>query len=283
MDHSSASNKSNRNTVVGLIVTALVAAGGVTFCSLGTGWGIELVNLIFINNTLEKNSIIGNAAIGVIMFLSVWLGGGMAFAIGRIRAAVFKVMAFIAVFLLIPFAIGVAAVMPSMSFWLSSYIHTPDWKPLPGLAEPATEVVDADMNAVYVRTAGGNMYRYETLSRTPAGWTKTQTKPDTGNGAQYGLQHIDVPEEASPPKNAVSTLGIRYNINAEMSSRDYFAVLPDGSVWWWRDEGSHPYVLLFGWLLPLLVGIGMIVAFVPFYFGAGLTWLLQSRNSSAST
>ena len=266
--------------VVGLIVTALIVAGGVTFCNLSTSWGIELINLIFINNALEKNSVIGNAAIGIVIFLSVWLGGGAAFAIGRIRAAVFKVMAFIVVFLLIPFAIGVAAVMPSISFWLSSYVHVPDWKPLPALAEPATEVVDADMNAVYVRTAGGNTYRYETLSRTPGEWTKTQeAKTDTGNG----LQHIDVTEEVSPPGNAVSTLGIQYYVGGgEIAIRDYIAVLSDGSVWWWRDEGSHAYVLLFGWLLPLLVGIGVIVAFVPFYFGAGLTWLLQSRNSKST-
>jgi Protein of unknown function (DUF1670) len=94
-------------------------------------------------------------------------------------------------------------------------------------------------------------------------------------------RRIPLSPRVDPPGNAVSTLGVAYDATAETGIEAYYALLMDGSVMWWRHESAHPYMILFGWLMPLLIALGVLALFVPIYLGAAMIGLKRRRESAA--
>ena len=91
-------------------------------------------------------------------------------------------------------------------------------------------------------------------------------------------RRIALSPRLDPPGNAVSTLGVAYDATAETGLEAYYAVLMDGSVMWWRHESAHPYMILFGWLMPLLIAAGILALFVPTCLGAAIIGMNRLRE-----
>jgi len=207
----------------------------------------------------------------------VWLGAGIAAGLARLPNAGLRVLVALGVFIGVPFALIALFAGPYLLMWLRTVSGTPDWKALKPVPERAIEIVDADINNVYVRTDAGKILHCMTLAQEEC-WQEVRA-PVT---IMERTRHIPMSPRVDPPSNAVSTLGVAYDAMAETGVEAYYALLMDGTVMWWRHESAHPYMILFGWLMPLLIALSILVLFVPIYLGAAIIGLNCPRERASS-
>jgi hypothetical protein len=177
------------------------------------------------------------------------------------------------VFVGAPLALIVFSAGPFMLMWLSTIGGAPDWQALKPVPERVTEIVDADIDNVYVRTEAGKILHCATSVQEKC-WQE-MSAPVT---IMEKTRRIPLPSRLDPPGNAVSTLGVSYAATAETGIEAYYALLADGSIMWWRHESAHPYTILFGWIIPLLIALGFLVLFAPIYLGAAIIALRRPRE-----
>ena len=220
----------------------------------------------------EIHPIWGIAA-GLIAVALLWLGAGIAAFLARLPNAGARVLVAIGVFIGVPFALIVLFAGPYLLMWLGTISGTPDWtalKPVPGRV---IEIMDADVNNVYVRTDAGKILHCATAAQEEC-WQEAHA-PVT---VMERTRRIPLSPRIDPPGNAVSTLGVAYDATVETGVEAYYALMIDGSVLWWQHESAHSYMILFGWLMPLLIVLGILALFVPFYLGAGIIGLSRLRG-----
>ena len=211
--------------------------------------------------------------VGLIAVALLWLGAGIAAGLARLPNVGLRVLVALGVFVVVPFALIVLFAGPYLLMWLRTVSYTPDWKALKPAPERVIEIVDADIDNLYVRTDAGKIFHCATAAQEEC-WREASA-PVT---IMEKTRRIPLSPRVDPPGNAVSTLGVTYDATAETGVEAYYALLMDGSVMWWRHESAHPYMILFGWLMPLLIALGILALFVPIYLGAAIIGLNRSRE-----
>ena len=263
----------NRKLLIGLTGASILCGVIVTALNVGTGWVTELISLAMPKTTLPDSLQI-NALVGLAAFLAVWLGGGIAYALARVGSGAFQYVLIATCFVLMPLLFVGQVMRPSLDFWLGPFLSSPDWKALPPLPEKAVEVLGADMQMVFVRGASGNTYSCETFTTPKNCWTEMPAKTNPHNGEHV----IEIKAGDEVPAGAVNTLAIQYYPVPEAATRVFYAVMPDGSVWWWKSEGQHALVILFGWIFPLIAAVGAFAALGPYFLGAGIVVVMRQRQ-----
>jgi len=214
--------------------------------------------------------------VGFIAVVLLWLGAGIAASLARLPYVGLRVLVTLGVFVGAPLALIILFAGPYLLMWLRTVGGTPDWNALKPVPERVIEIVDADINNVYVRTDAGKIFHCATATQEEC-WQEMRA-PVT---IMEKTRRIPLSPRVDPPNNAVSTLGVAYDATAETGVEAYYALLMDGSVMWWRHESAHPYMILFGWLMPLLIALGILVLFVPIYLGAAIIGLNRPRGRAA--
>jgi hypothetical protein len=211
--------------------------------------------------------------VGLIAVALLWLGAGIAAGLMRLTNVGLRVIVALGVFVGIPLALIVLYAGPYLLIWLRTVSGTPDWEALKPLPERAIEIVDADINNVYILTDTEKILHCSTGAQEEC-WQEVQA-PIT---IMERTRRIPLPPRVDPPDNTVSTLGISYDATAETGVEVYYALLMDGSVLRWRHESAHPYLILFGGFMPLMIALGILALFVPFYIGAAIIIIDLSRE-----
>jgi len=267
-----ATPKKGRLTVVVLVTLSLVIMSGFCLCNAVTVANSKSTFAIPFDLLPEIRPIWG-IVVGFILVVLLWLGAGIAAGLARLPNVGLRVLVALGVFVGVPLALIVFFAGPYLLMWLRTVSSSPDWnalKPVPGRV---IEIVDADINNVYVRTDAGNILHCATAAQEEC-WQEVSA-PVT---IMERTRHIPLPSRFDPPGNAVSTLGVSYDATAETGIEAYYALLMDGSLMWWRHEAAHPYIILFGWLMPLLIALGILALFMPIYLGAAIITLNRPRE-----
>ena len=266
-----------RLTVVVLVALSLIIMSGFCICNAGTFALSKSTDAGPFALPPEIRPIWG-IVIGLIAVALLWFGAGVAAGLARLPNVRLRVLVALGVFVGVPFALIVLFAGPYLLMWLRTASGTPDWKALKPVPERVIEIVDADINNVYVGTAAGKILHCATAAQEEC-WQEVRA-PVT---IMERTRRIPLSPGVDPPDNAVSTLGVAYDATAETGVEAYYALLMDGTVMWWRHESAHPYMILFGWLMPLLIALGILVLFVPIYLGAAIIGLNrpQERASAA--
>ena len=281
MTQERSSESRNLTTPLVLLLGSFFFLGAILLCNVATGLISGLGSLMLVNS-LQANPVVNNrllfgALVGVGGIALIWLGAGAAYGVARVRRIELKIGAAIGLFIGVPFVlIGIFAV-PLLIGWFSAVLVVPDWKSLNPVPDRAMEIIDSDTSIVYVRSATGKIYG----CRMPA---LTECWHEASEPLALPLRHrrIPVKDTFNPPSNAVSTLGVAYDVIPEAGIEVYFAVLPDGTVWWWRHESPHALYSLFGWLMAPVVGLLILLFFTPIYLGALILWLSRTKPRRAA-
>ena len=265
-----------RLTVVALVILSLIIMSGFCLCNAVTIASSKSTYDGPFDLSPEIRPIWG-IAVGLIAVALLWLGAGIAAGLKRFPNLGLRGLIALGVFVGVPFALIILFASPYLLMWLRTVSGTPDWnalKPVPGRV---IEIVDADINNVYVRTDAGKIFHCATAAQEEC-WQEVHA-PVT---IMERTRRIPLSPRLDLPSNAVSTLGVAYDATAETGVEVYYALLMDGSVMWWRHESAHPYVILFGWLTPLLIALGILVLFVPIYLGAAIIGLNRPRERACA-
>ncbi|MEW5868597.1 MAG: hypothetical protein AB1894_04925 [Chloroflexota bacterium] len=263
-----------RLTVGVLVILSLVMMSGFCLCNAITVAPSKNSVASLFNLPPEIRLFWGVVA-GLIAVALLWLGAGIAAGLARLPNFGLRLLVASCLFAGAPLALIVLFAGPFLLMWLRSFSVTPDWKALKPAPERVIEIVDADIDNVYVRTDAGKILQCATAAQEEC-WQEVGA-PVT---IMERTRRIPLPPSVHPPGNAVSTFGVACDTTAETGVEAYYALLADGSVVWLRHESGHPYVILFGWLMPLLITLGILVGFAPVYLGAAVIGLNRSRESA---
>lgn len=267
-----ATRTKGRLTVVVLVTLSLIIMSGFCLCNAVTVAPSKSTYASPFDLPPEIRPIWG-IVVGLIAVALLWLGAGIAAGLARLPNVGLRVLVALGIFVGAPFALIVLFAGPFLVMWLNTVSGMPDWKALKPVPERVIEIVDADINNVYVRTDAGKILHCATAAQEEC-WQEVRV-PVT---IMERTRRIPLSPRVDPPGNAVSTLGVAYDATAETGVEAYYALLMDGSVLWWRHESAHPYMILFGWLMPLLIALGVLALFVPIYLGAAIIGLNRSRE-----
>ena len=272
-----ATRTKGRQTVVILVTLSLIIMSGFCICNAVTVVPSTSTYASLFELPPEIRPIWG-IFVGLIAVVLLWLGAGIVAGLARLSSVGLRVLVALGVFVGVPFALIVLFAGPYLLMWLRSVSGTPDWKALKPVPERVIEIVDADINNVYVGTDTGKILHCATAAQEEC-WQEVRA-PVT---IMEKTRRIPFSPRVDPPSNTVSTLGVVYDATAETGVEAYYALLADGSVLWWRHESAHPYVILFGWLMPLLIALGILALFVPIYLGAAIIGLNRPRERARTT
>jgi hypothetical protein len=267
-----ATPKKGRLTVVVLVTLSLIILSGFCLCNVVAGVPSKNTYASLFDLLPEIRPIWG-IVVGLIAVVLLWLGAGIAAGLARLTNFGLRALVSLGVFVGVPLALIVFFAGPFLLMWLRSISGTSEWKALKPVPERVIEIVDADINNVYVRTDTGKILHCTTATQEEC-WQEVRT-PVT---IMERTHRIPLSPRVDPPANAISTLGVSYDATAETGVEAYYALLMDGSVMWWRHESAHPYMILFGWFMPLLIALGILALFVPFYLGAAIITLNRPRE-----
>ena len=270
-----ATQTKGRLTVVVLVTLSLIIMSGFCICNAVTVAPSKSAQASPFDLPPEIRPIWG-IVVGLIAVALLWLGAGIAIGLARLPNVGLRVLVALGIFVGAPFALIVLFTGPYLLMWLRTVSDTPDWEALKPVPERVIEIVDADINNVYVRTDAGKIFHCATAAQEEC-WQEVH-KPVT---IMEKTRRIPLSPRVDSPSNAVSTLGVAYDATAETGVEVYYALLMDGSVMWWRHESAHPYMILFGWLMALLIALGILALFVPSYLGAAIIGLNRPRERVA--
>jgi hypothetical protein len=262
-------------TAVVLVTISLIIVSGFCICNAVTLAPSKSTHASPFDLPLGIPPIWG-IVVGLIAVALLWFGAGIAAGLARVPNVLLRVLVALGVFVGVPFALIILFAGPYLLMWLRTVSDTPDWEALKPVPERVIEIVDADINNVYVRTDTGKILHCATAAQEEC-WQEVHTLVTI----MEKTRRIPLSPRVDPPNNAVSTLGVTYDATAETGVEAYYALLTDGSVMWWRHESTHPYMILFGWLMPLLIALGILVLFVPIYLGAAIIGLNRPRERAA--
>jgi hypothetical protein len=267
-----ATRTKGRLTVMVLVALSLIIMSGFCLCNAVTVAPSKSTYASPFDLPTEIRPIWG-IVVGLIAVVLMWLGAGIATGLAKLPNVGLRVLVALIVFLGAPIALVVLFAGPYLLMWLRTISSTPNWNALKPVPERVIEIVDADINNVYVRTDAGKILHCATAAQEEC-WQEVRA-PVT---PMERTRRIPLSPRVNPPDNAVSTLGVAYDATAETGVEAYYALLIDGSVMWWRHESAHPYIILFGWLMPLLIALGILLLFVPIYLGATIIVLNRPRE-----
>jgi len=270
-----ATRTKGRLTVVVLVTLSLIVMSGFCICNAVTIAPSKSTYASLFDLPPEIRPIWG-IVVGLTAVALLWLGAGIAAGLERLPNVRLRVLVVLGIFVGAPLALIVLFAGPYLLMWLRTVGDKPDWNALKPAPERVIEIVDADIDNVYVRTEARKILHCATAAQEEC-WQEVHA-PVT---IMEKTRHIPLSPRLDPPSNAVSTLGVAYDATAETGVEAYYALLMDGSVMWWRHESAHPYVILFGWLMPLLIALGILVLFVPIYLGAAIIGLNRPRERAA--
>ena len=261
-----------RLTVVVLVTLSLIIMSGFCLCKAVTIASSKSTYASPIGLPPEIRPIWG-ITVGLIAVALLWLGAGIVAGLKRLPNVSLRWLIALGVFVGMPLSLIILFASPYLQMWLRPVNGTPDWKALKPVPGSVIEIVDADINNVYVRTDAGKIFHCATAAHEEC-WQEVRA-PVT---IMENTRHISLSPRVDPPGNAVSTLGVAYDTTAETGVEAYYVLLTDGSVMWWRHESAHPYMILFGWLMPLLIALVILALFVPIYSGAAIYALIRHRE-----
>lgn len=246
-----------------LVMSVVVAA-----CALGLVW-VLAVDAHTPEEKLQVSLSLGlPSALALIVLL--WLGAGMDQVLAYIKRTSTRIGVSLLTYLVVPPALCVGlplAVGAAIYFGLNP---PQGWRELPAPPEAAVEVAAADEVRVIVRTASGAYYR-RPVGATDAAWEAVERPVQRMTGR--GLE-TDAPPALDPPAGVVSMLGLTYTDLGE-EGQAYFAVLDDGSVWYWLNDANRYEAGFAAGLFLTIAFIPAVLGLVVIYVGIGVSALTR--------
>ena len=154
------------------------------------------------------------------------------------------------------------------------------WQSLGTPPEMPTAIVDADIDAVYVRGQGGSLFECDRTgpTRENACWKEIDQPPERDSFVEHRNTYRG--EIPPPPGQVKESLDVSWQ-SAERSRHARYALLEDGSIWHWDYHGDANFSLVLLAAGPICGLALAIVIVLVMWLGAGLRALLRRREVKA--